>query len=147
MKLSTRARYALQIMVAITKLCEDGKPVSIAKVAERTEISKRYLEKLVATLRKGGLLDSVSGRTGGYLLASSPEEIKIGQIVEASIGPVNIVDCVGFPTACLKSDGCECRLIYALINQRIAEALSDYTLADMTDPRWRNRIERQLLPV
>jgi len=135
MKLSTRARYALRSMIAISQLSRNGKPISLEQVAKKTKISRRYLEQLVIGLKKASLLKGVSGRSGGYLLARSAEEIKIGQIVEAAIGPINIVHCVRDPESCMKSDGCECRLLYCLINNGITRILNEYSLANLSDKK------------
>jgi Rrf2 family protein len=78
----------------------------------------------------------VSGRHGGYRLARPAEKISVGEIIEATIGPVCIVECLDDPESCLKTDTCECRLVYSLINQRIAEVLRSFTLADLLDPTW-----------
>lgn len=145
MKLSTRARYALQTMIAITRMTDGKRPVSVSRIAEKTRLSRRYLEQLAVTLKNNTLLRSISGRGGGYLLARKPEEIKIGQIIEAAIGPISIVECVKYPDACLQSDLCECRLLYRLINSRIEDAFNEYSLADMADGNnWRERIEKQM---
>jgi Rrf2 family protein len=145
MKLSTRARYALHSMITITRLSgEAGEPVSLGEVAKRTHISRRYLDQLAAALRNATLLRSVSGRGGGYTLARRPEDISIGQIVEASIGPVNIVDCVRQPLTCLKSDQCECRWLYSLINNRITAALDEYSLADLVKKNWVEKMKHQM---
>lgn len=132
-------------MVVISRLGDGGQPVSLERVAQLTHISKRYLEQLMRSLRRASLLRSVAGRKGGYLLSRPAEQIDLCQIIEASIGPLNIVHCVGEPETCLKSDFCECRPIYLLINERISEALREYSLADMTDAKWRDRIQEQLL--
>ena len=145
MKLSTRARYALQIMVAVSRNSSGRQPVSLTTVAKQTQISKRYLEKLVIALKKASLLRAVPGRNGGYLLARPAGDVPLGRIIEAGIGPINIVDCVKRPEVCLKADLCECRLVYILINKRITQALNEYSLADVTDNRWREKISQHLL--
>ena len=134
MKLSTRGRYALRMMLDIARNGGEERPVSLAEVSERTDISRGYLEQLALALRNAGLLRGVAGRYGGYRLMRSPTEITIGDVVEAAIGPINLVDCVENPDTCVRADGCECRMVYALINQRIAEVLQGYTLAELTDP-------------
>ena len=132
-------------MIAITRLTsDDAEPVSLGEVAKRTQISRRYLDQLAAALRNATLLRSVSGRAGGYVLARRPEDISIGQIVEAAIGPINIVDCVRQPKICLKSDLCECRWLYTLINNRITAALNEFTLADLAQKNWREKMKREL---
>ncbi len=136
MKISTRGRYALRMMLDIARHGGDESPVSLASVAERTGISHGYLEQVALALRSAGLVRGVAGRHGGYRLGRPTHEITIGQILEATIGPVCVVDCVDEPEACLRAEFCECRLVYALINQRIGEVLNEFTLADLANPRW-----------
>jgi Rrf2 family iron-sulfur cluster assembly transcriptional regulator len=142
MTLSTRARYALQLMVAIARSERAEQPVSLETVSRRTRLSRRYLEHLAARLRAGSLLRSVPGRNGGYVLARPAESIRLGEIVEASMGPVNIVHCVQAPETCMASEVCACRPIYQLINLRISEVLNEYRLADLADPRWLARAQK-----
>jgi Rrf2 family protein len=131
MKLSTRGRYALRMMLDIARNGADGKPVSLAAVSARTDISRGYLEQLALALRNARLLKGVSGRYGGYRLTRPANEITLSRVIEAAIGPINVVDCVDSPEECLRSDMCECRTVYQLINRRITEVLDDYTLADL----------------
>ncbi len=124
-------------MIAIARATEkEERAISLDKVSATTQISKRYLEQLAIALRHGSLLRSVSGRHGGYLLTRRPKDIKIGEIVEAAIGQVNIVECVLNPDSCMKSDDCECRLVYGLINSRITEVLNENSLADLMNREW-----------
>ena len=142
MRLSTRARYGLQAMLAIAKMTDGEHPVSLGKVAERTRLSRRYLDQLTVSLKNAQLLRSVGGRSGGYLLAHEPGEIKIRQIVEAAIGPINIVDCTGGPDVCMGEDTCECHLIYMLLNRRIIEMLDEFSLADIADSGWMKQMKK-----
>jgi Rrf2 family iron-sulfur cluster assembly transcriptional regulator len=143
-RLTTRARYALQLMVSVARLSDGGQPVSLDKVSKRTRLSRRYLEHLAAVLRKSSLLRSVPGRSGGYLLARAGKAIRVGQIIEACIGPMNIVECVRKPEVCLVSAVCECRPIYQILNRRITEVLNEYSLADVADAEWLATASRQL---
>jgi Rrf2 family protein len=136
MRLSTRARYALRMMLDLARHGGFERPISLAAVAERTDISRGYLEQLALALRSARLVRGVAGRYGGYRLTEPPERITVGQIVEAATGPVCVVDCVGDPVSCPRAEDCECRLIYAMVNDRIGEVLREYTLADLLDPRW-----------
>jgi Rrf2 family protein len=144
MKLSTRARYALRAMIAIARSTNGSKPTSLQQVADITHISRRYLEQLAISLKRARLLRGLSGKGGGYVLARSPQEIKIGQIFEAAIGPVNIVECVGHPDQCLRAVFCECRAIYSLINQKINRVLNEISLADISNPEMMKRISLKL---
>lgn len=144
MKLSTRARYALRLMVDLAINGTEQEALSLATIAGRTGLSRGYLEQLALTLRNARLVRSSAGRKGGYRLARPPSEITLGQIVEASIGPICVVDCVDSPESCMRTDYCECRLVYALINKKIAEVLHAYTLGDLTDPSWINSVQDQI---
>jgi Rrf2 family protein len=139
MKLSTRGRYALRIMLDIARNGEKG-PVSLTDVAARTGISRGYLEQLASVLRNARLLKSTSGRYGGYRLARPAEKITIGEIIENSIGPICVVDCIDDPTGCPRSEMCECRVVYGLINNRIVQVLREYTLQDLLDPSWAQNV-------
>lgn len=136
MRLSTRARYALRMMLDLARHGGLEKPVSLAAVAERTDISRGYLEQLAMALRNARLVRGVAGRYGGYRLTEPPERISVAQIVEAATGPVCVVDCVDDPMSCPRAEDCECRLVYGLVNERITEVLREYTLADLLDPSW-----------
>lgn len=144
MKLSSRARYALRAMIAIARQSNGGKPVTLEQVSRATRISKRYLEQLAISLKNASLLRGVSGKGGGYLLARPAPQIKIGQIIEAAIGPINIVECVREPEVCLMVEVCECRLIYLLINRRITQVLNEFSLADLADRERLKKISQEL---
>ena len=109
-------------------------PVSLAAVADTEKLSRGYLEQLAHSLRAAQLLRGVCGKGGGYKLAREPEEITVREVIESVIGPINIVECVEKPKVCPRSDTCECRGVYVLINHRITEALEGFTLADLLDP-------------
>jgi Rrf2 family protein len=136
MRLSTRARYTLRMMLDVARHGGGERPVSLASVAERTGVSRGYLEQLALALRNARLVRGFAGRYGGYRLAGAPSEITVGQVLEASIGPLSLVDCIEDPASCSRADLCECRIVYALMNRRIAEVLAEYTLADLLDPSW-----------
>ena len=139
MKLSTRARYALRVMLDIARHEEDAAPVPLAAVAHRTDLSHGYLEQLVAGLRRARLLRGVSGRRGGYHLRRTPDEIRIADVVQATTGELCLVDCVRDPTICARAVRCETRALYRLLNERIADVLESLTLADLMDPDWLTR--------
>lgn len=123
-------------MLDVARYGDDNQPVSLSAVSERTGISHGYLEQLAPALRAGRLIRGVAGRHGGYKLAAPASKITIRQIIEASIGPISVVECVEDPDSCLRTDFCECRVVYALINQRVAGVLDEFTLADLVDPSW-----------
>jgi Rrf2 family protein len=133
MKISTRGRYGLRMMLDIARHGGQDSPVSLASVSERTGISHGYLEQVALALRSARLVRGVAGRHGGYTLSSPPDAITVRQIMEATLGPVCVVDCVDEPETCPKADDCECRVVYALINLRIRDVLEEFTLADLAN--------------
>jgi Rrf2 family protein len=135
MKLSTRARYALRLMMAVARITNGNGLASLSRVSKETRISRRYLEQLVIGLKNGALVRGKSGKGGGYALARPAEEIKVRQIIEAAIGPINIVECVLEPEMCTQAEDCECRLLYQLVNERIRTVLDELVLADLVDKR------------
>ncbi|HEU4962789.1 MAG TPA: Rrf2 family transcriptional regulator [Bacilli bacterium] len=91
MKLSTKGRYGITLMIDLGMNHKDG-PVSLKSVAERQNLSEHYLEQLIAPLRNSGLVRSIRGAYGGYVLAKQPHEITVGDIVRVLEGPILIVE-------------------------------------------------------
>ncbi len=97
MKLSTKGKYGLRAMIDLARYSEK-EPVSIGSVAVRQGISERYLEQLVALLKKAGLVKSIRGASGGYVLEKKPSEISVGDILRALEGSLEPVKCAAFDT-------------------------------------------------
>ena len=140
MKLSTRARYALRLMVDLCRHAGETRPVQLKDAAERTSLSKGYLEHLATALRHASLLRSRSGPRGGYRLARPPGESSCLEISEAGIGPIRISPCVGAPSVCARSGACECSLLWRHMNRRIRGDLEALSLADLASGAWRAEI-------
>ena len=132
MKISTRARYALRFMIDLADHYQ-GSPVILRDVAERQQISKRYLEQLATGLKNANLVGSTQGRGGGYVLPREPDEIYVSEIIEASIGAINVVACVNNPKVCSRSDDCPSRSMWERVNKSINEVLESVTLADLCE--------------
>jgi len=129
-KLSTRARYALRMMVELARR-QDAEPVSLSEVAETNSLPKRYLDQLALGLKASALITSVRGRGGGYRLTRPAGEITVGEVTRATIGPINVVDCVHRPRTCTRSEDCEFRWVYERVNRQVTEVLDGITLADL----------------
>jgi Rrf2 family iron-sulfur cluster assembly transcriptional regulator len=131
MRLSTKAQYAVRAMVSLN-LQAAGGPVAIRDVAVREEISLQYLEQLFAKLRRGGIVDSVRGPGGGYLLARPASEIRVDQIidsVEETLVPVSCMDEAG---RCVCSDQCVTHGVWQGLADRVRQFLASITLEDLT---------------
>jgi Rrf2 family protein len=121
------------MMTVFAKHADGGSVVNLNTVAEEAKVSRRYLEQLVIGLKNNALIRGKSGKGGGYALAVPADQIKVRQIMESAIGPINVVECVMNPDICLKSEFCECRVLYSLINRRITSVLDGLVLADLLD--------------
>ena len=110
-----------------------GSPVILREIAQRQQISKRYLEQLATSLKNANLVGSTQGRGGGYFLPRDPSEIFVSEIIEASIGSINVVACVNNPSVCSRSDDCPSRSMWERVNNSINEVLDSVTLADICE--------------
>jgi len=123
LKISTKGRYGLTIMMELAAKFGEG-PTSLKSIAERNQLSEHYLEQLVAPLRNAGLVKSVRGAYGGYVLSKEPESITSGDIIRILEGPISPVDFT-------EEDDPAKRDLWLRIRDSIAEVLDSTTLADL----------------
>ncbi|OPA80412.1 transcriptional regulator [Paenibacillus selenitireducens] len=123
MKISTKGRYGLTIMMELAAKFGDG-PISLKSIAEKNQLSEHYLEQLVAPLRNAGLVKSIRGAYGGYILAKEPEQITAGDVIRVLEGPISPVDFT-------EEDDPAKRDLWLRIRDGIAEVLDSTTLADL----------------
>ncbi|PWR25788.1 Rrf2 family transcriptional regulator [Zavarzinia aquatilis] len=137
MKLSTRGRYAVMAMVDLAAHTEDGKPVSLADIAERQEISLSYLEQLFGKLRRGGIVKSVRGPGGGYVLGRAAGETRIADIVLAVDEPITATRCqLGTSVGCRGNRSrCATHDLWEELSHQIHLYLSSVSLADVVARR------------
>jgi Rrf2 family protein len=126
MKISTKGRYGLRALNG-----RSGLPVLLSDIAKRQGISDKYLEQIASQLHRAGLVKTVRGRKGGYLLNRPESEIKLSEVIEVLEGPICVVDCVDEPDTCSRSTLCSTRDIWTLLSNKIEETLSSFTLADL----------------
>ncbi len=134
MKISTKGRYALRMMLDISLRNASGDPVRIKDISERQGISIKYLEQIVSILNKAGFVRSVRGSHGGYYLARKPEEYTVGDILrltEGSMVPVDCVDCGS--QFCDKIDDCVTIMVWEKLNDAITGVIDGITLADLKE--------------
>ena len=136
MKLSTKGRYAVMAMVDLARHSRE-RPVSLADIAERQEISLSYLEQLFARLRKAGLVKSVRGPGGGYRLAHGSDGTRISDIILAVDEPIKVTRCEGGTTEGCHADRSRCLThdLWAELGNQIHRYLSSVSLADVVDRR------------
>lgn len=134
MKLSTKGRYGLRAMLDMA-LSEEAGPIASHTIAKRQDISERYLEQLLIPLKQSGLVKSIRGSQGGYILGRAPKDISVGDIIRVLEGPLAPVDCVNElnPDDCKRADSCVTRIIWAKVRDSIAEVLDSYSLEDLVN--------------
>lgn len=133
MKISTKGRYALRMLLYLAEHQEDGF-VSLKEIAEKQEISKKYLEQIVPMLNKGGILRTNRGNRGGYMLAKRAEECTVGDILRATEGNLAPVSCLEYPVNdCPRADGCATLYIWEGLYKVINQYLDSITLRDMLE--------------
>ena len=134
MKLSTKGKYGLRAFIDLAASGE-GQPVSILSIAQRQEISISYLEKLMAMLKKAGLVESVRGVTGGYTVARPMDEISVGDVLRALEGDLAPVECAGIESGqasqCSGSSQCVSKIVWKRINDSINDTVDSIYIGEL----------------
>jgi Rrf2 family cysteine metabolism transcriptional repressor len=130
MKVSTRGRYGIRALMELAHHYGKG-PVLLKEVAKKQDISLQYLERLMAPLAAGRLIDSTRGSKGGVWLARPPEDIRLSEVVEAMEGSIAPVDCVLNPILCDRAGWCASRDVWTEVQYAIYNVLNGITLADL----------------
>jgi len=132
MKVSTKGRYGLRAMMDLARKFGKG-PIMMSEIAEQEDLSPKYLHALLASLRASGLIRSVRGAGGGYMLAKSPDKIPIDAIITALEGPLELTDCVSAPDICIRGDECAARRVWLKASEALQSAMGNLTLSDLID--------------
>jgi len=135
-KLSTKGRYAVMALVDLASQ-SDGRPVALADIAERQEISLSYLEQLFAKLRRAGLVKSVRGPGGGYLLARSADDTRISDAIMAVDEPIRATRCKPNSGTGCHTDKSRCLThdLWEELSHQIHLFLNSVSLADVCEKR------------
>ena len=131
MIVSTRGRYALRVMIDLAEQNEEGY-VPLRGIVERQDLSLKYLEAIMTSLVKAGLVKGVHGKGGGYRLVRSPEEYTIADILsvtEKSIIPASCAECIG--ESCERKAECRTYVFWEKLNSTVSECLNSTTIADL----------------
>jgi|SRR3712207_6758439 len=131
MKLSTKGRYGVRAMVDLA-INYGKEPISIKNISKRQSISEYYLEQLFASLRRAGLIKSIRGAQGGYILNREPKDITVSDILEPLEGPVELSECIKDGN-CENMDSCSARLLWARIKESIEKVTKTTTLEDLAN--------------
>jgi Rrf2 family protein len=131
MLISTKGRYALRVLIDMAEHQSEGY-VPLKEIAQRQEVSEKYLESIVKSLVKDGILVGVRGKGGGYRLSKSPERLTVGSILRLTEGSLAPVACLesGAPP-CTKATECRTLAMWEGLDKMIYDYLEGYTVADL----------------
>jgi len=132
MKVSTRTRYGIRATIELAGHYKQG-PLQLRIIAERQGISVKYLEQLMALLRSGGIVRSVRGARGGYVLAKAPNETRLSEVFHCLEGPVSTTVCVSDADYCERSTDCAARELWLSVEDAVNRIMDSYTLQDLMD--------------
>ena len=133
MKISTKGRYALRMMIDLAEHQEDGY-IALKDISERQNISKKYLEQIIAIVNKPGVLRANRGSQGGYRLAKEPKDYTVGEILRMTEGSLSPVECVDYnPIECERAANCPTLPVWQHLSKIINEYLDSVTLQDLID--------------
>ena len=133
MKISTRGRYALRLMLDLA-LNDNDQYITIKSISERQEISGKYLEQIISVLNRAGYVKSIRGAQGGYKLARPAQEYTVGMIlrlIEGSLAPVACMD--DEPNACPRCEKCATLGVWEKVNKAVSEVVDNITLKDLVE--------------
>lgn len=131
MKVSSRGRYALRVMIDLAEH-DDGSYIPMKEVAQRQNISLKYLEKILPLLVAGNLVAGIHGKGGGYRLTRKPTDYPIGEILrltEGDLAPVACLECGG--GSCARTADCRTLPMWSELNRRVNEYLDSVTIGDL----------------
>ncbi|MCK4502962.1 MAG: Rrf2 family transcriptional regulator [Desulfuromonadales bacterium] len=132
MRMSTKAQYAVRALVSLN-LDNGGLPISIKVISERENISLNYLEQLFVKLRRGGIVNSIRGPGGGYVLARPAADIRMDQIVDTVEEAMMPLSCMNTDGSCGCGTACATQLVWHGLGQQIKNFLTSITLEELTN--------------
>lgn len=139
MHISTKGRYGLRALLDLAIHGNDG-PVTLASIARRQHISEGYLEQIMMPMKRHGLVTSIRGSKGGYLLARPPAQILAGEAFEVLEGAVSLSDCIGQGDGfCGRESDCLTRPLWQELHESIRGILFSYSLADLLEKKQPNQ--------
>lgn len=125
MKISTKGRYGLTIMIELARKHGEG-PISLKVIAQNNDLSEHYLEQLIAPLRNAGLVKSIRGAYGGYILGSEPQNITAGDIIRVLEGPIS-------PVEGIEDEEPAKRELWIRIRDAVKDVLDNTTIEDLAN--------------
>lgn len=145
MKISTKGRYALRMLIDLAEHRENGY-IALKDIAKRQDISKKYLEQIVPILNRSDLLRTNRGNQGGYMLVKAPSQYTVGEILRLTEGNLAPVACVGKnPEECARGAECPTLPVWQGLYKVISEYLDGITLQDIIDQQSARNIDNYMI--
>ena len=136
MKITTKTIYAIRAVHSLNVLkASEENPASVEKISDRLGISNKYLEQIFSVLKKNGIIKSISGKKGGYILAKMPDEISILDIIVLMDGPLIAVHCVNNKD-CNVCSQCSVNYLWNQIKEKCEAYLDSVKISDLNDGRF-----------
>ena len=130
MRISTKGRYGLRAMFELARGFGEG-PLLMSDIAERQGLSRKHLHALLTSLKSAGLVRSIRGPGGGFILAKAPGEIKLSEVLQTLEGPLALVHCVPDRRSCDRVDRCAAREVWRRLSRAIEDVLDSVTIEDI----------------
>ena len=132
MKLSTRSRYGTRAMLDIA-LHSEGGPTMLKDIADRQSVSPKYLDHILAALRKAGLIKNIRGKGGGYVLTRPASNITVNDIIKVVEGSIAPVECIDNPAFCTKTNTCAVIDLWKQLKESMEDVLNSTTLENLVE--------------
>lgn len=134
--LSKKTKYAINALVYLARESKNGEPVQISRIAESENIPRKFLEAILLELRHAGMLNSRKGKTGGYYLQKTIEEINIADVMRLFDGPIALLPCVAYKyyercEECIDEETCGIRSVFSDVRAQTVRMLKGATLAEI----------------
>jgi len=144
MKLSTRVRYGVRAILELAMSGNKG-PLQLKIIAQRQDISVKYLEQLMVVLKVAGYVRSIRGSKGGYMLAKAPDQIELIDVFHCLEGTVTTVECVDNKDYCVRAANCAARDLWVKVQKAIEDVLKSTTLQDLANrPKEKKALNYQI---
>jgi Rrf2 family transcriptional regulator, cysteine metabolism repressor len=141
MKLSTKTRYGMRVMIDLALLQQSDQPIHLNEIAKRQDLSDKYLEQIISILKSNNFVVSIRGAKGGYFLSRPASEINAKDIVESLEGKLNLVDCLG-DISCEITGHCATQKLWNLMSNSLKDLLKNLTLEELV--KWQKEANNSL---
>lgn len=134
--ISKKTKYAINALVYLAREGNDNTPIQISRIAESENIPRKFLEAILLNLKNAGILNSKKGKTGGYFLQKSPDDINMAEVMRLFDGPIALLPCVTYLyyrrcDECVDEETCGIRSVFADVRNETVNLLKKATLSEM----------------